>query len=134
MSGILTGGWQTHAEAKEEKIRNLEMNVNDDKMNLKMTTPSKKVKTVSKPRRNQTLAGSPLIKRLNPKTRALYSPLKNLSSQAVNISQEKKQNFNLLLNSWELLSSKNLTSAFLEKPRMKGKLWTANTREVKIFF
>ena len=86
MGGILTGGGRTHAKAKEEKIRNLEMNVNDDKMKLKKTTPSKKVKTVSKPRRNQTLAGSPLIKRLNPKTRALYSPLKNLSSQAVNIS------------------------------------------------
>ena len=86
MGGILTGGGQTHAEAKEEKIRNLEMNINNDKMKLKTTTPSKKVKTVSKPRRNQTLAGSPLIKRLNPKTRALYSPLKNLSSQAVNIS------------------------------------------------
>ena len=44
MSGILTGGGQTHAEAKEEKIRNLEMNVNEDKLKLKMTTPSKKSK------------------------------------------------------------------------------------------
>jgi hypothetical protein len=118
VGGILTGGAWAHAEAKEENIRCLEMNANADKMKSKMTTPSKKVKTVSKPRRKKTLAGSPLPKRLNPKTRALYSPLKNLSNQAANNSQDKKNNFNLLLNSWELISSKNLTPAVLEKPRM----------------
>ena len=96
----------------------LEKQDNEDKLKMKMTSPSKKVKTVSKPRRNKTLAGSPLPKRLNPKTRAQYSPLKNLLSQAVNNSQDKKKNFNLLLNSWELISSKNLTPAVLEKPRM----------------
>ena len=94
------------------------MNIKEDRLKMKMTTPSKKVETVSKPRRKKTLAGSPLSKRLNPKTRAQYSPLKNLSSQAVNNSQDKKKNFNLLLNSWELLSSKNLTPAVLEKPRI----------------
>ena len=118
MGGMLPGGGRAHAEAKEGNMRGFEINNITEKMKLKMTTPSKKVKTVSNPRRKKTLAGSPLPKRLNPKTRALYSPLKNLSNQAANNSQDKKNNFNLLLNSWELISSKNLTPAVLEKPRM----------------
>ena len=59
--------------------------------------------------------------RLNAKNSAQYSPLKNMTNQVVNFSQEKKQNFSFLLNNWELLITKNLTPAVFEEPKLKEK-------------
>ena len=115
MGGMLPGGGRAHAEAKEGNMRGFEINNITEKMKLKMTTPSKKVKTVSNPRRKKTLAGSPLPKRLNHKTRAQYSPLKNLLNQTADNSHNKKNNFELLLKSWEHLSTNNLTPAVFRK-------------------
>ena len=112
------GGGQPCTRVKEQ-ITIFEKKKHEDKMKMKTTTPENLVKIVTKQTRRPSLAGSPTLKRLNAKNRAKYSPLKNLRSQAVKDSQVKKENFSLLLNSWENLSTTNLTPAMFEEPRLK---------------
>ena len=79
---------------------------------MKTATEGKKVKTVPHKARRPSVTGSPTV---------------NLMSQAVKASQAKKQNFSQLLNNWENLS----TPAVFFRAEIEGKMWTANTGEIR---
>ena len=96
------------------------------KMMKKMNTTSsaKKVKTDAENSRRPILNNSPVVKRLNTKTRAKHPPLKKPTNQSKEISLFKKKNFIEIwkercsktgkkVKIWKLGPSKNYFSSLL---------------------